>query len=121
MRRTTLILCLSATSLLVGCDVLGIETASQIAEKREAEGRAIGSACRHAVRSVEDCFRSNPRAGKAAVFAGWKDMDTYMRENEIVGMPSTPAPTEPEATPDAEAGPGADAADPQPAKPARRS
>ncbi len=121
MRHSALVLCLTAaTSLLVGCDVLGIETASQIAEKKEAEGRAIGSACRHAVRSVEDCFRSNPRAGKAAVFAGWKDMDAYMRENEIVGMPSTPAPTEPDADPGAQAGPGAAAADPQ-AKSSARS
>ena len=76
---------------------LGLETATQVAEKKEAEGKAIGSACRHAVRSVEDCFRSNPKAGKAAVFAGWKEMDAYMRENEIVGMPFTPPPSEPEA------------------------
>jgi hypothetical protein len=103
MRHAALTLCLiAAASLLTGCDALGIETASQTAEKKEAEGRAIGSACRHAVRSVEDCFRSNPKAGKAAVFAGWKDMDAYMRENEIVGMPFTPAPAEAEAAPDAE-------------------
>lgn len=78
----------AAASLLAGCDVLGIETAPQIAARKEAEGMAIGSACRHAIRSVEDCFRSNPKAGKAAVFAGWKDMDQYMRDNQIVGMPS---------------------------------
>ena len=35
-------------------------------------------------------------AGKASVFEGWKEMDADMRENEIVGMPSTPA-TEPAA------------------------
>lgn len=119
MRHSALVLCLTATSLLAGCDLLGIETASQIAEKKEADGRAIGSACRHAVRSVEDCFRSNPKAGKASVFAGWKEMDAYMRENEIVGMPSTPAPTEP--APDAQAEPGADAANPQAKSSARRS
>lgn len=98
MRHTALILCLTAAaSLLAGCDALGIESATQTAEKKEAEGRAMGSACRHAVRSIEDCFRSNPKAGKAAVFAGWKDMDAYMRENEIVGMPFTPPPAEPDA------------------------
>jgi hypothetical protein len=116
MRNTALILCLTAAaSLLTGCDALGIETATQVADKKEAEGRAIGSACRHAVRSVEDCFRSNPKAGKAAVFAGWKDMDAYMRENEIVGMPSTPAPAEPDAEPATE-----EPADPH-AKAARKS
>ncbi len=72
---------------LTGCDLLGVETASQIAARKEAEGKAIGSACRHAVRSIEDCFESNPRAGKAAIFAGWKEMDQYMRDNAVVGMP----------------------------------
>lgn len=81
-----LLIALVATGL-AGCDLLGIETTSQIAARKEAEGKAIGSACRHAVRSIEDCFESNPRAGKAAVFAGWKEMDQYMRENAVVGMP----------------------------------
>ena len=104
MRRNTLLIALlaAASALLTGCDMLGIETAAQAAEKKEAEGKAIGSACRHAVRSVEDCFRSNPKAGKAAVFAGWKEMDAYMRENEIVGMPFTPAPPAPPAEAGAE-------------------
>lgn len=102
MHRTALILSLVTAAVvpLSGCDLLGVETASQVAARKEAEGKAIGSACRHAVRSVEDCFRSNPKAGKAAVFAGWKEMDVYMRENEIVGMPNTPAQ---------EAAPGEDA------------
>lgn len=89
---------ISAVSLLAGCEALGIETATQIAAKKEAEARAIGSACRHAVRSIEDCFGSNPRAGKAAVFAGWREMDEYMRENAIVGMPAqaeSSAPSQP--------------------------
>lgn len=91
MRHPALSLCLlGAATLLAGCEALGIETATQLAAKKEAEARAIGSACRHAVRSIEDCFGSNPKAGKAAVFAGWKEMDQYMRDNEIVGMPSPP-------------------------------
>ncbi|MFN3737006.1 hypothetical protein [Hydrogenophaga sp.] len=88
MRRPTLLSLIAVTALLGGCDALGIETAAQVYARKEAEGRAIGSACRHAVRSIEDCFASNPRSGKAAVFEGWKDMDQYMRENSIVGMPS---------------------------------
>lgn len=94
MRHTALTLCLAAaTSLLAGCEALGIETATQINAKKEAEGKAIGSACRHAVKSIEDCFGSYPRAGKAAVFAGWREMDQYMRENAVVGMPSAPDAT----------------------------
>ena len=87
MRHLALPLCL-CTALLVGCDALGIESATQIAERKQAEAHAIGSACRHAIRSIEDCFKTNPKAAKAAVFAGWKEMDQYMRDNQIVGMPS---------------------------------
>lgn len=78
---------LAVTLALAGCDLLGVETASQEAARKLAEGKAIGSACRHAVRSIEDCYRSNPKAGKAAVFEGWREMDEYMRENKIEGMP----------------------------------
>jgi hypothetical protein len=95
-----------ATSTLVGCDALGVETATQINAKREAEAQAIGSACRHALRGIEDCFATNSRAGKAAVFEGWKEMDQYMRDNQLVGMPTdggTAKPganAEPSGTPD---------------------
>ena len=94
MRHLALSLCLASTCLtLTGCDALGIETVPQVAAKKDAEAHAIGSACRHAVRSIEDCFQSNPKAVKAAIFNGWKEMDTYMRENEIMGMPGkTPPP-----------------------------
>jgi len=98
MRHPAITICLvSAASLLAGCEALGIETATQIAAKKEAEAKAIGSACRHAVRSIEDCFGSNPRAGKAAVFAGWREMDEYMRENAIVGMPGESSTRRPES------------------------
>jgi hypothetical protein len=58
---------------------LGIETTAA----KEAEGHAIGSACRHSGRALEDCFTLYPKAQKAAVFNGWRDMDAYMRENSI--------------------------------------
>ncbi len=76
---------------LAGCDLLGIETASQLAAKREAEGRAVGGACRHAGRAIEDCYALNRRADKAAVFAGWREMNDYMRENKIDAVPSQPS------------------------------
>ena len=99
MRRTALLLSLVATTgLLSGCEALGIETATQINAKKEAEGKAIGSACRHAVKSIEDCFGAYPRAGKAAVFAGWREMDQYMRENAVLGM-LTQTEAGPAATP----------------------
>jgi len=69
--------------LLAGCEQLGIEDPARIAAAREAEGRAVGSACRHSGRALEDCFTLNPKAQKAAIFTGWRDMDAYMRENNL--------------------------------------
>lgn len=68
---------------LAGCDMLGIESPEKIAAVRDAEGRAVGGACRHAGRAIEDCYALNRKADKAAVFAGWRDMNDYMRENKI--------------------------------------
>ncbi|HNZ91377.1 MAG TPA: hypothetical protein PKM82_09225 [Acidovorax sp.] len=74
--------------LLAGCDKIpGLGPDPRIAQ-RDAEAKAIGGACRHALRGLEDCYTLNPKAAKASVFAGWKDMDGYMRENKIEGTPS---------------------------------
>ena len=80
-------LLLVAAGLLGGCDMLGIESAEKIAASREADGKAIGSACRHAGRAIEDCFAIYKKADRAAVFAGWRDMNDYMRENKIEPVP----------------------------------
>jgi hypothetical protein len=74
---------LVALLLLAGCDMLGIESAQLVAERKEADGKAVGAACRHAGRALEDCYGLNRRADKAAVFAGWREMNDYMRENSI--------------------------------------
>lgn len=74
--------------LLAGCDQLGIETPAKIDAAREAEGRAVGGACRHSGRALEDCYTLNPKAEKAAVYSGWRDMDAYMRENSIETVPA---------------------------------
>lgn len=69
--------------LASGCDMLGIETPAKQQAAAEAEGKAVGSACRHAGRAIEDCFALNPKANKAAVFTGWKEMNDYMTKNKI--------------------------------------
>jgi hypothetical protein len=74
---------LALPALLAGCDMLGIESATAMAARKEAEGKAIGGACRHAGRAIEDCYALNKRADKAAVFAGWREMNDYMLENKI--------------------------------------
>jgi len=72
---------------LAACDIPGLGPDAR-AQQRDAEAKAIGGACRHALRGLEDCFTLNPKAPKAQVFAGWKDMDQYMRENKLEGAPS---------------------------------
>lgn len=82
--------------LLSACDIPGLGPDPR-AVQRESEAKAIGGACRHALRGLEDCFTLNPKAPKAAVFAGWKDMDAYMRENKLEGAPSVLGKAEPKA------------------------
>jgi hypothetical protein len=83
MRPTFIVLALSAAALLSGCELLGLDSPEKIAAAKEADGKAIGSACRHAGRAIEDCYVLNPKAQRAAVFAGWREMDEYMRENKL--------------------------------------
>jgi hypothetical protein len=85
--------------------MLGIESAEKTAAIREGEGKAVGSACRHANRALEDCYALNPKAQKAAVFAGWREMDEYMREHKIDGVAPTLARSA--ARPEAAVKPGA--------------
>ena len=89
------LLALSSILLLTACDKIpGLGPDPRVAQ-REEEAKAIGGACRHALRGLEDCYTLNPKAAKAAVFAGWKDMDAYMRENKIEGTPSVLGKAEP--------------------------
>ncbi len=80
-----------ASMLIAGCDMLGIESPEKVAASRDADGKAIGSACRHAGRNIEDCFTLYKKADRAAIFAGWRDMNDYMRENKIEPAPSPTA------------------------------
>jgi hypothetical protein len=83
MRRLALLTAFLIAVPLAGCDALGIESAEKIAAARQADGRAIGGACRHAARAIEDCYAIYRKADRAAIFAGWRDMNDYMRENKI--------------------------------------
>jgi hypothetical protein len=85
-----LLIALSAL-LLAACEIPGLGPDPRVAQ-READGKAIGGACRHALRGIEDCYRLNEKALKTAVFEGWKEMDVYMRENKIEGIPPAKDP-----------------------------
>ena len=82
--------------LLAACDIPGLGPDPRIA-MREAEGKAIGGACRYAVRGIEECYELNPKALKTAIFEGWREMDQYMRENKIEGQPANPQADKPAA------------------------
>ena len=79
-------------ALLTGCDQLSERAGFPDPAKQEAEGKAIGGACRHAGRGLEDCYRLNKEASKSAVYAGWKEMNEYMVKNNMQAVkPSIPA------------------------------
>jgi hypothetical protein len=104
--------CGAAVLLLSACDLTGSEAAEKLLAQKEADGKATGSACRNAGRAIEDCYTLNPKAPRAAVFAGWREMDEYMRENKLEAVAPTLSAA---AKTPADAGKG-DAEDP-PARP----
>lgn len=101
--------------LVAGCEqiaeLLELPNPARDAARMEAEGRAIGSACRHAGRSLEDCYTLNASADKASVFAGWRDMNDYMMERKLEVVPSrfTQLPTTAGTPPPAESATPGDA------------
>lgn len=82
----------TALILLTGCDRLYERAGLPDPAKVLAEGKAIGGACRHAGRGLEDCYALNPSASKSAIYDGWKEMNEYMAKN---GMQPIPPQIEP--------------------------
>lgn len=89
---TLLLIC-----LLTGCDkiytILDIPDPIKAQEQKETDAKAIGAGCRHAGRSLEDCYALNPEASKTAVFQGWREMNDYMTENNLQSIPSQIVPS----------------------------
>lgn len=69
-------------------DALDLPDPKKAAAEAEAEGKAIGGACRQTGRPVEDCYALNAKAPKAAVFAGWREMNDYMMQHNLQATPS---------------------------------
>jgi len=90
MSRFASCLLLPLVLAFAGCDQIAQLDGSKA---READGVAVGSACRQAGRAIEDCFTMNPDAPKASVFAGWKEMNDYMVANKLETVtPTVPRP-----------------------------
>lgn len=87
-RLTFLAMASTFALTLGGCDAVTALMADPKAAQRIADSKAIGSACRYGLRSIEDCYALNEKASKAYVFEGWKEMDQYMRDNKIDGIAS---------------------------------
>jgi len=86
--------------LLTGCDQvtqrLGIADPVRQEAAQQAEGKAVGGACRQSGRAIEDCYAIYNWLPKASVYDGWKEMDAYMRENQLETIaPQLPPPEPP--------------------------
>ncbi len=72
---------------LTGCDMIqqqmGIEDPGVKAARTDAEGKAVGGACRQSGRAIEDCYSIYAWLPKAPIYEGWRDMDAYMRDNKM--------------------------------------
>ncbi|MGE5471558.1 MAG: hypothetical protein ACM3X0_12235 [Bacteroidota bacterium] len=97
-----LFIILLAVATLTGCDQvsqkLGLEDAAKKEAAQQAEGKAVGSACRQSGRAIEDCYSIYSWLPKASIYEGWKEMDAYMRENQLETVaPQLPPPESPTA------------------------
>lgn len=93
-----LLLCCFLT--LGGCEQLsgklGLEDPVKKAARQDAEGRAVGGGCRQSGRAIEDCYAIYTWLPMESIYAGWLDMDAYMRENSLETVtPLLPPPQDP--------------------------
>ena len=72
---------------LAGCDMIqqqmGIEDPAAKAARNDADGKAVGGACRQSGRAIEDCYSIYAWLPKSSIYEGWRDMDAYMRDNKL--------------------------------------
>ena len=68
------------------------------AERYHEEGKAVGNACRHAGRAIEDCYTIYSWLPRSGIFEGWREMDKYMRKYSLETVkPVLPPPENPNA------------------------
>ena len=89
---------------LSGCDMiqqkLGLESTTAKAERDDADGKAVGGGCRQSGRAIEDCYSVYAWLPRPSIYAGWRDMDVYMRENNLETIsPQLPPPSPPPPPP----------------------
>ena len=103
---------------LSACDMIqqqmGIEDQAAKEARADADGKAVGGACRQSGRAIEDCYANYSWLPKASTYEGWRDMDAYMRDNKLETvepqLPPVAAPVTPGAKKKAAAAAAATAA-----------
>ena len=108
---------------LSACDMvqqqMGIESQATKDARADADGKAVGGACRQSGRAIEDCYSIYSWLPRASVYEGWRDMDAYMRDNKLetvepqlppVAAPIPPGTKKKKTAPPAEAAPADDKA-----------
>ncbi|WP_432720892.1 hypothetical protein R0381_002848 [Jeongeupia wiesaeckerbachi] len=80
-------------SLLLILPLTACDQVTGLLNKQQENGKAIGAACRHSGRALEDCYHRNARVAKADIYAGWKEMNEYMlaKKMDIVPAPADSA------------------------------
>jgi hypothetical protein len=83
--------------------LIGLSACDQLNDqlnKQKDNGKAIGAACRHSGRALEDCYRRNAKTPKADIYAGWREMNEYMlaKRIDIVPPPSDAPESAPQET-----------------------
>lgn len=81
MKKLKILMVAGAATMLSSCDlsqIPGLDGKLSI-----EDSKAVGAACRHSGRALEDCFAMNPKTHPAGVFDGWRDMNDYMVANQI--------------------------------------
>lgn len=81
MRKLKILMVAGAATMLSSCDLSQIPGLD--GKLSLEDSKAVGAACRHSGRALEDCFVMNPKTHQSGVFEGWRDMNDYMLANEI--------------------------------------
>ncbi len=81
MRKLKILMVAGAATMLSSCDLSQIPGLT--GKLSMEDSKAVGAACRHSGRALEDCFTLNPNTSQAGVFEGWRDMNDYMLANQI--------------------------------------
>jgi hypothetical protein len=102
MSALKLLVVVGLAFLLTSCDLSQVPALNGGRLSKE-DSKAVGAACRHAGRALEDCYTLNPKTHQAGVFEGWRDMNDYMASNKIETIKPEIPPKLPKSKADPEA------------------